>query len=295
MPKFSKIINDGYLKERTETDSPYYKKRITGFKNKIFPEDFTMSKEKEINLLREELKLTHKAYLSKIKTLTDKSDYMECRYNNLFVQFSKYRKTSHDKEEKLLNNILDAEDEVEKYFNDLIDCRIERTGWIGRTLKYQYLFEQMKKIGLQQSEDIFECFEDIEVPEVSIKIKDRFIPTTLTDNIEPAEEDYWSDEDIIGDYSGDEPAEEGVPPEPELELEQLEENIIFSQDDNQRIYYLPPIGWAGNFIKSEPDGCFALLNGEWVKCENISDYHHDSIIKIQKVFRGYISRIKNQE
>ena len=79
------------------------------------------SKEKEINLLREELKLTHKAYLSKIKTLTDKLDYMECRYNNLFVQFSKYRKTSHDKEEKLLNNILDAEDEVEKYFNDLID------------------------------------------------------------------------------------------------------------------------------------------------------------------------------
>ena len=299
MPKFSKIINDEDLKERTETDSPYYKKRITGFKNKIFPEDFTMSKENEINLLREELKLTHKAYLSKIKTLTDKSDYMECRYNNLFVQFSKYRKTSHDKEEKLLNNILDAEDEVEKYFNDLIDCRIERTGWIGRTLKYQYLFEQMKKIGLQQSEDIFECFEDIEVPEVSIKIKDRFVPTTLTDNIEPAEEDYWSDEDIIGDYSGDEPAEEGIPPEPAEEgippEPELEGNIIFSQDDNQRIYSLPPIGWAGNFIRSEPDGCFALLNGEWVKCENISDYHHDSIIKIQKVFRGYISRIKNQE
>ena len=96
MPKFSKIINDEDLKERTETDSPYYKKRITGFKNKIFPEDFTMSKEKEINLLREELKLTHKTYLSKIKDLEEEGDYMECRYNNLFVQFSKHRKNAVD-------------------------------------------------------------------------------------------------------------------------------------------------------------------------------------------------------
>ena len=256
MPKFSKMINNEDLRERTDADSPYYKKRITGFKNKIFPEDLKMSEINEINLLREELKLTHKTYLSKIKTLSDRADYMECRYNNLFVQFSKYRKTSHEKEDKLLINVLNAEDDADKYFDDLLDCRVEKTGWIGRTLKFQYLFEQMKRIGLQQSEDIFECFEDIEVPEVSVKIKNRFVPTNLTDNIDPAEEDYLSEEeDIIGDWPEDEPVEEGIPPEPELE-EPLEHLVVRLE---------------------------------------LEQLEETSIIKIQKVFRGYISRIKNQE
>ena len=175
MPRFFKMINNEEdLRKRTDEDSPYYKKRITGFKKKIHPENMKVSEINEINLLREELKLTHKTYLSKIKTLSDRADYMECRYNNLFVQFSKYRKTSHEKEDKLIKDILNAEDDADKYFDDLLDCRVEKTGWIGRTLKFQYLFEQMKRIGLQQSEDIFECFEDIEVPEVSVKIKNRF-------------------------------------------------------------------------------------------------------------------------
>ena len=209
-----------------------------------------------------------------------------CRYNNLFVQFSKYRKTSHEKEDKLLINVLNAEDDADKYFDDLLDCRVEKTGWIGRTLKFQYLFEQMKRIGLQQSEDIFECFEDIEVPEVAIYIKNKFVPTNLTDNIDPAEEDYWSEEEIIGDWPED------IPPEPE----QLEETIIPPQDDNQRMNYLTPIGWRGGFgrINSDNDH-YVYHREEWVKCELVTDHHHDSIIKIQKVFRGYITRIKYQE
>ena len=88
----------------------------------------------------------------------------------------------------------------------------EKEEWIGRTLKFQYLFIQMKKIGLKQSEDIFECFEDIEVPEVSIRIRDKFIPTAQTDNID-YEEGFYEDSDdetiseedpdIIGEYIND--------------------------------------------------------------------------------------------
>ena len=297
MPRFFKMINNEKdLRKRTDEDSPYYKKRITGFKKRIHPENMKVSEINEINLLREELKLTHKTYLSKIKTLSDRADYMECRYNNLFVQFSKHRKTSRENEDELLNNLETTENEAETYFSDLMDCEKDRTGWIGRTLKFQYLFEQMKRIGLQQSEDIFECFEDIEVPEVSVKVKDRFVPTNLTDNIDPAEEDYWAEEDIIEDWVEDEPIEEGIPPEPELELERLEENIIPPQDDNQRMNYLTPIGWRGGFgrINSDNDH-YVYHREEWVKCELVTDHHHDSIIKIQKVFRGYITRKRFQE
>ena len=95
MPKFTKMINnylpedDDSLPMRGGEHSPYYKKRITGFKkqNKIYPENYNpMTEKKEISLLREELKYTHKAYLSKIKSLSDRSDYMETRYNNLFLE-----------------------------------------------------------------------------------------------------------------------------------------------------------------------------------------------------------------
>lgn len=297
MPKFIKMINnylpedDDSLPMRTGEHSPYYKKRITGFKkqNKIYPENYNpMTEKKEISLLREELKYTHKAYLSKIKSLSDRSDYMESRYNNLFLKFSEYRKSSHEKEEKIIEDLLESEEEAEKYFMDLMDERVKKTEWIGRTLKYQYLFEQMKKIGLQQSEDIFDCFEDIEVPEVSVTLKNKFVPTYLTDNVDfPDEDEDWSeDEDIIGE-SNIEPIPEGIPPErvPEgMPPEQIE-----------RRYFLPPIGWEGSFIRSESDGHYALLNGEWVRCENVGDHHHEAVIKIQKIFRGYISRIKNQE
>jgi len=50
----------------------------------------------------------------------------------------------------------------------------------------------MDKIGLQQSEDIFSAYKDIEMPidEIPIQIKERYIPTILTNVVEPTEEDY---------------------------------------------------------------------------------------------------------
>ncbi len=57
--------------------------------------------------------------------------------------------------------------------------------WIGRTLKFQYLSDQILRIDpeLKHPEgwvDIVDCFRDIEVPDVGEEIKEEFVPTTLT-------------------------------------------------------------------------------------------------------------------
>lgn len=59
--------------------------------------------------------------------------------------------------------------------------------WIGRTLKFQYLFQQIKKINgfREESNDIVECIEDIDVPDdIDIHIKNKYIPTCITNVID---------------------------------------------------------------------------------------------------------------
>ena len=103
--------------------------------------------------------------------------------------------------------------ETQLAYADLLERRVtehhrlldSQEQWIGRTLKFQYLFQQMEKIGLKQSDDIFDAFQDIDVPEVSIDIKDKFVPTAQTDNIDWSDVDddeevsEWHEPDIIGE------------------------------------------------------------------------------------------------
>ena len=104
-------------------------------------------------------------------------------------------KSLYNKQEKELKslrntiNCMDDElDQKESLVDDLKDqiYSIENSEeeWIGRTLKFQYLSQQIKRVGMNQSEDIIDCFDDIEVPEVPISIRDKFIPTLETDNTE---------------------------------------------------------------------------------------------------------------
>ena len=58
--------------------------------------------------------------------------------------------------------------------------------WIGKSLKFHYLFKEMDKIGLQQSEYIFDAYKDIDmaIDEIPIHIRDKYIPTMLTNAVE---------------------------------------------------------------------------------------------------------------
>ena len=177
-------------------------------KDKVHPEDDIFVKEEislrehrllnEISTLRKELKCVYDVYNKGIKLRDSDID-------DLHDQIAKEFK----KNDELYKHNQDLWDSIQSYQKNKEKLKEEKEEWIGRTLKFQYLFNQMKKIGLKQSEDIFDCFEDIEVPEVSIHVRDKFIPTAQTDNIDYEEGFYHEDDDetvteddpeIIGEY-----------------------------------------------------------------------------------------------
>lgn len=199
---------------------------------------------KEINTLRKELKCVHGVYSEGIKL-------RDLEINDLHIQLTEQFKKNEDLYEH--NKSLWRGMHEHRYA--LKSQKEEKEEWIGRTLKFQYLFTQMKKIGLKQSDDIFECFEDIEVPEVSIHIRDKFIPTAQTDNIDYEEEFYEDSDDetiseedpeIIGEY-----------------IHQMENEL--NNIDNQ----------IRDWVNNTPE----LLN---------------STITIQRCFRGYMVRKYNK-
>ena len=122
-------------------------------------------------MLKEEIRAVHATYLSGMKIKEEEINDLKNKNYHLEKENIYLREIYTN----LLNDYNYINDKLKETKKTIID-------WIGRTLKFEYLFKQMKKIGLKQSGDIFECFEDIEVPEVSIDIRDKFIPTEQTDN-----------------------------------------------------------------------------------------------------------------
>lgn len=120
--------------------------------------------EEKMNILRGEIKVTHQVYRMKIYKLETE---LEDKNNNLSLA------------DHLLNELIADNQSLKLKLSLLIRSRED---WIGRSLKFHYLFEEMNKIGLKQSDDIFEAYKDIEMPinEIPIQIRERYIPTELT-------------------------------------------------------------------------------------------------------------------
>lgn len=241
-------------------------------KDKVQPEDDIFIKGEislreqrlldEISTLRKELKCVYDVYNTGIKLRDSDID-------DLHDQITK----EFEKNDKLYKHNQELWDNIQSYQKNKEKLNKEKEEWIGRTLKFQYLFTQMKKIGLKQSEDIFDCFEDIEVPEVSIHIRDKFIPTAQTDNID-YEEVYEDDDDetitddddpeIIGEY-----------------IEEMESEIN-SIDIQIR-----------DWINNTPE----LLNRTITIQRYMRDFHNrrlNSIITIQRYMRGFHVRRFNK-
>lgn len=128
--------------------------------------------EEKMNILREEIKVTHQVYRMKIYKLETE---LEDKEDNLRITDNR------------LNEFIDGNKSLKLKLSLLIRSRED---WIGRSLKFHYLFEEMNKIGLKQSDDIFEAYKDIEMPinEIPIQIRERYIPTELT-NISVLDDD----------------------------------------------------------------------------------------------------------
>jgi hypothetical protein len=239
-----------------------------------------LSKDKQIETLRKELKSVHQAYLSGMKLRDAEIDEL------LEINSSLEKKNDDIIRE---NNAVISDNLLLN--NSLRETKKSEINWIGRTLKFQYLFNSMKKIGLKQSDDIFECFEDIEVPDVSIHIKDQFIPTEQTDNTDYDDDDEFIDEDeepdIIGYYNDN----------------NLSENMRLTLDISEF--------WSATIIQRFWRGYIArIMYKNKIKINElklsleeqlnrIESYRKDqssvkSIIIIQRIWRGYLGRERHK-
>jgi len=150
------------------------------------------SLQRENETLIQELKDTHTASRTLFKGQAKEIDELHESFASERLAFKKAINEESNEKELLREVVVECD---EAYKNALFSLKSSEKEWIGRTLKFQYLFEQMGRIGIQQSEDIFDCFRDIEVPEVSVAIKDEFVTTTATDNIDFVDEESDFDDE----------------------------------------------------------------------------------------------------
>ena len=161
----------------------------------------------ETDTLRSELAAVHKTYH---EALRQKDDEIKSLKGQLFT-ISKLAVQDIDSLNKELDDLKDDMDITE---GELTIFQKSEKEWIGRALKLKFILDEIKKIGALPEDHkawVDPMVEDIEIPEVSIKIKDEFVPTAQTDNIDWVSSDEDEDEDgewetydeegdIIGEY-----------------------------------------------------------------------------------------------
>ena len=153
--------------------------------------------------LREELRATHKAY----KTLLENQ---EKENDDLYKMLDQDRESS-EKIESLYNeqiNNLDVQNEGLK--NENTALLSSEKDWIGRTLKFEFIFKKMIQAGAIQpdhAEWVLPMFEDIDIPNVPVSTKEEFVPTSLTGLVGDTDEEDAYLTDDGEDSSSDEEVE----------------------------------------------------------------------------------------
>ena len=140
----------------------------------------------EKETVRLEITAVHKAYLAMIKEKDDEIEALKknmMTLSNLFTIDMDNLQSEHD-------SIQDDLDTVE---DELCLVQTSEKEWIGRTLKMKFILDEIKKVGAlpkDHADWVFPMVDDITIPDVSINIRDEFVPTAQTDNI-----DWVDDED----------------------------------------------------------------------------------------------------
>jgi len=167
-------------------------RRLTNRRNSAPPSS-------EADTLRSELASVHATYH---KALRQKDEEIEKRTDHI-LKISKQR---HWEVNSLMNERDDLQHDLDITEGELTIFQKSEKEWIGRALKLKFILDEIKKIGALPEDHaswVDPMVEDIEIPEVSINIKDEFVPTAQTDNIDwvsSDEDDYEEEEDIIGEY-----------------------------------------------------------------------------------------------
>jgi len=143
----------------------------------------------EIECLRSELSSVHKAYAKEIKV---RDAVRDAEINELKDNFRCMSNTFADETASHSHRIADLENDLDITEGELSIFQKSEKGWIGISLKLKFILDEIKKIGAlpeDHAEWVFPMLDDILIPDVSINVKDEFIPTMQTDNIE------WVDSD----------------------------------------------------------------------------------------------------
>ena len=113
--------------------------------------------------------------------------------------------------------VADAEDIIRDYWkNLLVEEQAAKKKWIGATLKFQFLGKKVKDLLPDSAaNDIIECFDDIEIPEVDEETREEFVVTETTDSV-VATSTLAEDREYYGeDFYLNEPEAPEEPPEDE--------------------------------------------------------------------------------
>lgn len=163
----------------------------------------------ETDTLRSELTAVHKTYHG---ALRQKDEEIKSLKDHLLT----ISNLAAQDIESLSKECDDLQDDLNITEEELTISQKSEKEWIGRALKLKFILDEIKKIGAlpeDHAEWVDPMVEDIEIPEVSIRIRDEFVPTAQTDNIDwvssdedEDEEEEEYEEDIIGDYLENETA-----------------------------------------------------------------------------------------
>jgi len=166
----------------------------------------TFLENSESDTLRSELSSVHKTYLGIIQ---DKDKEIATLKDNMMTISNLFAEDM----DSLNMQVNDIQHDLDITEEELTISQGKEKIWTGISLKLKFILDEIKKIGALPDDHkawVDPMVEDIEIPEVSINIKDEFVPTAQTDNIDWTDEEYeeevdidWTDEedeDIIGDY-----------------------------------------------------------------------------------------------
>ena len=132
--------------------------------------------------------------IKKDKEIARQDEEIETLKKNMIclsTLFSKEIETTH-KEIDCLKEDLDITEGELKIF------QTSEKEWIGRALQLKFILDEIKKLRAlpkDHAEWVDPMVEQVEFPEVSINVKDEFIPTAQTDNIDWTDDEEYDEEE----------------------------------------------------------------------------------------------------
>jgi len=218
--------------------------------------------------------------IKKDKEIARRDEEIETLKKNMIclsTLFSKDIETTH-KEIDCLKEDLDITEGELKIFQK------SEKEWIGRALQLKFILDEIKKIEAlpkDHAEWVDPMVEQVEFPEVSINVKDEFIPTAQTDNID------WVDD--------------------EEQAEQPEEYEDEEEEDGHDLIHCTNCGEINDHLACDcplPQGIMTRMfpwcdeaGGSEASAGGIAHYPHPRAIleksakTIQRYWRGYRTRV----